>query len=86
VEAYVTGVVASDGVGMGSAIVQENGEGLGGGLCYMGLGGCKGAEVAEGEKGGVDGTSVVPGRANDFLESCEARGVQGVELSTSGVS
>jgi hypothetical protein len=39
-----------------------------------GLGGYKGAE---GEKGGVDGTSVVQERANDFLESCEARGVQG---------
>jgi hypothetical protein len=48
-------------------------DGLGGGLCSMGLGGRKGAKGDE--RGGGDGTSVIQKRADDYLESCEARGV-----------
>ena len=79
IEAHIAGVVANDGVGMGSAIVHEMGEGVGGGLCSVGLGGYKGAKGDE--TGGVDGTSV-----DNFLESCGARGVHGPELSSAGVS
>jgi hypothetical protein len=46
VEAHVAGVVANDG-GMGSAIVQELGDGFGCGLCSLGLGGYKGANGDE---------------------------------------
>jgi hypothetical protein len=48
-------------------------DGLGGGLCSVGLYGYKGARGDE--KDGVDDTSVVQERADDFLEYGEARGV-----------
>jgi hypothetical protein len=56
-EAHVADVVVNEGVGMGSAIVQGIGDGFGGGLYSLGMGGRKGAKGDD--KGRVDGTSVV---------------------------
>jgi hypothetical protein len=69
-ETHVAGVEANDSIGMSSAIVQEMGDGLGGGFCSLCLGRC---ECAKGnEQSGADGTSVVQECADDFLESGEA--------------
>jgi hypothetical protein len=57
VEAHVAGVVANDGVGIGSVVVQDLGDGLGGALCSMSLGGCEG--VRGDEEGGVDGVPMI---------------------------
>jgi hypothetical protein len=47
------------------------GDGFGGGLSPVGLGRCKGAKGDK--KDGIDDTSVVQERADDFLEYGEAR-------------
>jgi hypothetical protein len=56
VEAYVAGVEANDGFGMGSALVQEMDDGLGSGFSSLCLDGCKCAKGDE--EGGVGGTNV----------------------------
>jgi hypothetical protein len=83
VEAYVAAVVANAGVGVGSVIVQEMGDGLGGGLYSLGTGGCKGAKGDE--EGGVDGTSVVQERADAFWSLVRPLGFRVAELPSSGI-
>ena len=70
--------MANDGVGMSSAIFQEMGDGFGGFLCSLCLGGCKGAKGDEEDL--VDGTSIVQEHASDLLDFSEARSVQGTEF------
>jgi hypothetical protein len=64
VKAHVAGVVAND-AGMGSAIVQDLGDGSDCGLCFLSLGGYKGTNGDEENE--IDGTSVLQERTNNFL-------------------
>ncbi len=54
------------------------GDGFGGCLCSLCLGGCKGAKGDEEDL--VDGTSIVQEHASDLLDFSEARSVQGTEF------
>ena len=66
VENHVASGVVDDCVGMGGAIVEEMGTGLGGGLSALCLGG---RERAEGDQNsGIDGSTVIQQYTDDFLE------------------
>lgn len=66
VEYHVASGVADDGIGMGGAILEEMGTGLGGGLSALCLGGCVRAEGDQ--NSGIDGSTIIQQYTNDFLE------------------
>jgi hypothetical protein len=75
-------VVADDGVGVGSAVAQEMGHGLGHFLHTLCLGGCR---VAQGDEE-VNCTCVEKERVDHLLQSGEVCGIKGDEAPSSGVS
>ena len=71
-EAHATGVEANSGVGVGSGIVEEMGNGF-----SCGFGGSSRGNGAEGHQhGGVDGSRIVQEDTDNFLDSLPARGLQ----------
>ena len=71
---HVAGVETKGGIRMGGGVVQELGDGDGGGFGAVVLLGGKGAKGDE--HGAVDGPGVVEEGADDFLEAFELSGVE----------
>lgn len=72
VQGHVTGVVSNDGIRVCTAIVEEMGDSIHGGLGAVGLSGREGAEGDE--EGVVDGSGVEEEGADDLLEEVNASG------------
>ncbi len=77
-------MVMNESVWMCRKKVDELGDGFSSGLGAFSLSRCKSAKSYQ--EGQVDGAGIVKEGADDFLETCDAIGVQRSDVSAGGVS